>query len=162
MGIRPQATLLALAIGTASLAAAAQQARPANLSLSPIQPAAGELVVLRHDIAACAQELVSVELLGPSSVRVTVSRSDTCDARLPARSVTHELGRFAAGQVEIAYVECSGLPPPPIPLCRSLGSELLLVGGAPRAVPAASAPAGALLVLSLVLAAAGRLRRRGA
>ncbi|HEX6364358.1 MAG TPA: hypothetical protein VFZ93_15480 [Albitalea sp.] len=136
------------------------QARPATISLLPPQPAAGDLVLLRHDIPACLSEHVSVETLGPMSVRVTLSRSDTCDARLPPRTVTHELGRFAAGAVEIAYVECNGFPPPPLPLCRARGSELLVVGGGPpRSVPAWSTLAGALLALSLTLIGFGRLRR---
>ena len=119
----------------------AAQSRPANLTLLPSAPVAGELVRLRHDIAPCVEEAVFVEALGRGALRVTLAAGDTCDAALPARSALHELGRFLPGTVEITWVSCEGLPPPPVPACRTLGTDVIVVAGgiAPRAVPVGSA-----------------------
>lgn len=133
----------ALAAALLALAPAfvAAQSRPANLSLQPPAPVAGELVRLRHDIAPCVEEAVFVESLGRAELRVTLAAGDTCDHRLPARSALHELGRFLPGTVEITYVSCEGLPPPPEPACDTLGTDVLVVAGgaSPLAVPVGSA-----------------------
>ena len=157
---RLAAGLLGIAAAFASCGALAQ-ARPANITLLPPQPEAGELVVLRHEIPACADQRIVVESLGPMALRVTLLTGDTCDLQVPARTESRELGRFDAGVVAIAWVECEGLPPPPVPACTQRGTELLVVGGAPpRPVPASSVHAGAALALSLTLIGFGRLRRR--
>lgn len=152
--------MLGLAMCLAPDAASAQAARPPYITLLPAQPVAGELVVLRHDVAACIDQQVFVEPTGARSVRVVISTSDTCSSSRPARVALHDLGRFPAGPVEIEYVECSGLPPPPLPLCTVRGRELLVIGGGPpRAIPVGG-PTGVFVLAALLLSAGLRLPRR--
>ena len=127
-----------------------------SLTIIPSSPLEGQEVEAVVATSSCTVLPPQATVLrSGSTVRVELEVPDVCSLPDVVNLRTYAIGTFTSGQYAVDLYYC-GNPPPPLPRCSFVRSQLMTVQGIHRGVP--SMETGSILVLILALMSLGNVQ----